>query len=927
MTGVLLPVSTVAAALAAAPFVLPALDRADTEVFASVAPDLASIRLRVRTRYEPASATDLVHVVLAADTFAAVPPELRASTARELYAGGVASGGFEVGSVRARAGADGAGLGPSLPCAEGARAPSGGARGIECPLPEPSRVVLVEVEAVLRVPERYGAFAVRRGQLTLGAGWYPLVSRPEGPPPRGPVRVELELPEGRGAVVGRRYYAPRPLPGARVISAFEEDAVSVPLVVLGPRAGATPADPEGRALIITRAGARDRDPARRSRTAAELLLATADALAFLREEGLPQPSPSEPWLVVEAPLRHELALATDGPVLASDRAFRMFPVDRFLRFHRFPLLRELFAAHAIRLLESRVAPGDAARVAIPATADLVAAWLVDRYVASRFGARENAFDVLSFWSFIPSIDSMLYAPDLPFVGAYFRLVDEHDPLTPNLLDFPSRWPRGKVIYEKLVDRAGAEAAARAALALLEGTPLPEALALGAGAEGSDALLSTWLRPYPDVRYALGRYGSVEAPAAECGGRAPCFRAEIEVVRDGEAVAEPVEVLVTAEDGAERLVRSAATAAPVRSVTATLAAALDEVRLDPRGRLAERPSREVPEPRFDNASSPRWKLLLNNFNVQLLASEGAIDTALDLGIARVHDVRWSYGIRADYDPATAALSARATYGFGEPVTAARLDRWVGLILEGAYLRPGFGVAGAAGAACSGLGGDETAFATSAAVVLGYDDRRSVWAPEAGTGLRVVLEYNRVFGELTECRDGAAARVSPDSVSASARFLRQWRLGGAHQISVRAKAGAFLVGSPREQLLFRLGGRTNVRAYTSGAAQGRAQGIASAEWLHPLLPELDENAGEIAWVTGIDGALFADVALLADGLEALDRGSAFAGVGYGVRLYLDYFGVRPGVMAVDVAVPLVGLDGRPAVGPPAIYVDFSQSFLAF
>ena len=51
---------------------------------------------------------------------------------------------------------------------------------------------------------------------------------------------------------------------------------------------------------------------------------------------------------------------------------------------------------------------------------------------------------------------------------------------------------------------------------------------------------------------------------------------------------------------------------------------------------------------------------------------------------------------------------------------------------------------------------------------------------------------------------------------------------------------------------------------------------------------------------------------------------ADIGYGLRFYIDYFGVRPGIMAVDVAFPLYDLAGNPGVRSPAGYIDFLPSF---
>jgi hypothetical protein len=363
-------------------------------------------------------------------------------------------------------------------------------------------------------------------------------------------------------------------------------------------------------------------------------------------------------------------------------------------------------------------------------------------------------------------------------------------------------------------------------------------------------------------------------------------------------------------GGSRLVRAETSTAAVRTVTATLAAPLATVELDPYGRLAEAPSAAVPSPKLDNRSHPKWRFLLNSFNVLYSPSANNLDTAVDVGFSRVRDVRWRFAARAAYAPEAVTVSGRATWYFGDPATADGLTQWLGVVVGGDYLRPEF------------AGTTESALALSGSLFYGYDDRKTAWAPEAGLGLRAALAVSHSFGA-----PAAGAEITRDAVNLTLRALRSWRLGAAHQLSLRASAGAYLYGTPRPQLQYALGGRRNLRGYVVDDAVGRMRGIVSGEWVHTVLADLDLNAAWLVWVTQLDGALFADVGVLGDRLGDLGAQAPRADVGYGVRLYLDYFGVRPGVMAVDVAWPLVDGEGRFRVGSPAVYIDFAQSFFAF
>lgn len=847
-----------------------------------VSDDLQWLDVRSSELFVPEADADHLELALYADRYQR-PPEVPPWQVRELYPSTFSPGGFTEVAVEI----DG------RPCAPARDRAEDGSGRLRCPCTvvagQPLRVRAV---SRLRVPERYGVFGRVGRELTLAGAYHPQVLGPE-PPRRRPHRVRVSVPPGLVAVLGDRWF---PLGGEaerRSVQA-ELDAVAQAVLLLRPATYRPVGGEAGAVRFLTGPGSKTQDPEAWPVELRETMATLGEAHRFLRAHRLPAGDPARPLVVVETKLRHHLAQAVEGVVLLSDHAFRMVPVDRFLRFHRFPLLREVFGL-ALRgaLAEPRALDAHWAE-------DAFAAYLLERYVTERFGAKEDAFDILSPFAFIPSIDSMLYAPDLPFVEAYFRLVREDDPLFEDLAVHPRVVPRGRILYEKLSDRVGRRAAQRLFEGALEDGALFPALRRALGGE-AEAFLNTWLGPYPEVRYALAGFGESSTVSGE-------ILAYAVVERQGEPVAEPVTVRFLDEDGGERLVVAPPSSAARRSVTATLGAALDSVEIDPHGRLAESPTLELAQPRLDNTSHPRWRILLNNWNLQVAATAGQVNTAVDLGFARRYDNVWRFGLRADYRPDSLSATLRATYGFGRAVNPNQLAHWLGLSAAGGYLRPGFG---------DQL---EDGFATQVSAFYGYDGRSSPWAPETASALRLSATYNRVFGT-------PPAGSTPDSFGVSARLLTQLRLDLRHLLALRVTASAYLAGDPRSQLLFSAGGRSNARGYAVEDDLARLRGVASVEWLHPLLPRWEEEGFFLAWVNGLDGALFADVAVLADRFRELDAAPVLADVGYGLRFYIDYGGVRPGVMAIEVAFPLVETRNQQALGPPALYIDFTQSFLAF
>jgi hypothetical protein len=865
-------------------------DRVERTIRVAIGDDLTALEVQVEERFVPAAPIQGLQIALPAERYRSIPA-LRPSEIREIFPSGFSRGGFEGVEVAI----DGNACRPErVELADGEAA-------LWCPIEAAAgRPIQVATSARLVVPERYGPFGRVGRQLTLAAGWFPFAMRPGAGPARGRHLLQVRAPGDLSLVVRSRFF---PAPGAaRWIDAEEPDAAQIPLV-LRPAYSRVLALEGGRVRHLT-APASAIQRQERSLAQRQIALAVSEGLAFWDRQGLPLPTADRPLILIDAPLRHDLARAADGLILVRDRAFQMWDVDRFLRFHRFPILREAFGA----MLLPRLPGSTVARVV---AADAAAACLLDRYVADRFGRAEDAFDVLGIVAFIPSIDSMLYAPDLPFVSAYFRVIREDDPLRAPLWAPGTDLPRGKLIYEKLIDRLGAPAAQAAVDAVVAGTPIAAAIreafrSASGTAREAERFLASWLGRYPDVRYRLAGWSSRPAPQ-RCAG---CWLAEVTIERQGEAAEEPITVLLIDDEGGRREVVERATVEPLRTVTATLGAELAVAQIDPHGRLAEAPTPDAPSPRYDNRSSPVWKVLLNNFNILVSATEGAIDTAIDVGFQRRYDVHWSFAARGDYAQEAIALSARATRSFGPPVTAARLAHFVGLGIAGEYLRPGF------------AGSDRSGLAGAVSLSYGFDTRASLWAPETGTALRLSVGYQRLIsGDLEEGEGGG------DSFAMSARFLQQVRLGARHQLALRASFSSYLLGEPRRQLLYALGGRGGARGYALDAELGRARILGSAEWLHPLLPRLDLNGFFLAWVTGLDGALYGDVAWIGDDPRAAFEGPVFGDVGYGLRLYIDYLGVRPGVMAIDIAWPLVPPRGTRDRGPPAVYIAFSQSFLAF
>lgn len=726
----------------------------------------------------------------------------------------------------------------------------------------------VEVDARIKVPERTGPFGYIGDQLSLAGAWYPQVLGA----PRD-YRLKLTVPSKS------QLMSPRSEP-----QMLHEDSGVYELAIRGDRQLSLVL----RSALIRTSSLADGDVDLHHQEIADLEFdafakAIADGLSFLKERGFRRPK--SPLQIIETPMRHNLALALEQVVLVSDRAFRVTPIERIQRFHGHEILRAVYTHYFMK--EYRFPPE---------TAQVLGVWLRDRYVQERFRGKDDAYDVIGFWRFIPVIDAMLISPDLSFASSYFRKLSAPDPHRYQYFgDFVPKLG-GTLLYEKLVDRLGNEKIAELLAQVLKNSSLKDEIAKILGKDFYPA----WSGEYPRLQYRLGEITTHG------------LEAHIQIIREGEVASEPITVQLEDIEGNRHRIRAPESYEPLRIVTTTLSAPLALVQLDPEGRLIESPTKMRPSPPWDNRSTPQWNMLLNNFSLLISATDAAFASSVDLGFYREHDLHWRFALAAGVQPEALRLSGRGSYGFGRRVHPGRLQQWIGTMIFADHLREGFGTAMATG---QGLG---------ASLYYGFDDRRSYWAPGAGRGLRASVTYRRRLGSES------GLNVDDDTLAFSLRGVQQWQFDLQHILALKTALDFYAWGSPMPQTLFAVGGRHALRGFGIDTNLGRIRGLVSAEWLHPLFRDLDFNAFYLAWLNAVDGAFFIDGAVLLDRWELLEKNLSeylYADIGYGLKFYFDWLGVLPGLVTIDVGWPMTQKRLQFWGNSPSVYLGFTQSFFAF
>ncbi len=749
---------------------------------------------------------------------------------------------------------------------------------LRLPLPEPlppGARAHVEARFLTEVPHRFGSFGCDGGECTLSGGFYPMLVAlgdqgfdRRAPPARADLAVTVRVPAGVEArVAGIPVADGAPL-------ALEDQAWALVTLTRGARESRVVH--RGVTISYLHHGPPPPTPGKPLVPGADrtqrVLDQAREAIELLHEMGLDVPAGTALRLV-EAPLRTELAEPHAGVVLVSDRIYRITPLERLRKFHSFQLVRAIFAALAEERLAARERVEDLAW-----SPDVVASWLVDLFTIREYHRAEFAQDLLKWVAFIPTIDLILYAPQVPFASAWFNTLDEPDPTRDDLRRFATDLPRGKTIYEKLRDRLGDRAMAEVGRAMWAGEPVRAAAARVAGAP-LEPFFAQWLGPYPAVDY---RFELIESRRV---GEKWLNRIMV-YKRGSNPPVEPVEVRVTEWGGARHELRWDGQGAET-VLTVETSRSIRRIELDPRGRLSERLPEANDDLRLDDTSPAPWKFIYNDLGALLNFQTLTLDLALDFTLARVHDVKNSMRFTL-FRTVSTQIGASASYarGFGRLVTPARLSGGASIGLTVSRIDGTYGRVGE-----TPLPG--TRISLGAAV--GYDDRRFAWEPARATAASLggswtatILDNGSVLQQVTVA--GVVERIQPLAVDHQLAFLA----GAA------ATFGDLLVPSQ----MLAAGAPSWLRGYEPDELLGRLRAGARVEYRHVFVHDLDWNFFQVLFLRGVGGGLFGEAGVISSCESyAIGGDDVFGDVGYSLRFFADLLGVSQTVLNFDLAVPLV------------------------
>ncbi|MGZ3406765.1 MAG: hypothetical protein ACXVAN_10015 [Polyangia bacterium] len=743
----------------------------------------------------------------------------------------------------------------------------------------------VDVDFSVEVPTRYGPFGCVHGDCTL-TGFYPMVAPPgyglDAMPGRGRYRLSVAVHDVSDVVVNGRL---RALERGRRLAFDVGDAIGLTLMVGRPKLRAFERvvrgvrivylSPTGRGLRSPPENVLPYQPANRVDRALD---AASDAIELLYELGAPLPAGEEVHILA-GPLRIQLAQALPGVVFVSDQLFDIFPLQRFLKFHEFELARAVYESWVARRTAETERADDIGWA--PAVA---ASYLVDLYTLRSYRKAEFAREILAWASFIPAIDRVMYAPQVPFASSYFYTLEDPDPLRDNLQQFDNDRPTGKTVYTKLRDLLGTPAVDLATRAQLAGTALRgEAEKLRGGS--LDWFWKQWLAPYPKVDY---RFADVRSD--RIGKHA--FRHVVRVIKLGEhAPVEPVDVRATDRSG-NALTQTWDGTGSEHTYVFETAAPLSLVEIDPRGRLVEDLPGSNDDLKFDDRRPPRWKFIYNNFGglLRFFPTLG-LDLSLDFSLSRILDLH--HGLRFVVyrsESTQVGITSSYAYGFGRKITAARLSQGFGVSLGVARIDPSFGQAVGAGANPGTL--------LTASASWGFDNRLFVWEPLRALSLGAAVAVDETVLDNGSLLSQGVASAGWESIIP---------IADGHGVAM-SLGGAITFGDLKiARQMLSAGGGGGLRGYDVESLLGRWRALSRVEYRHVFVHDLDVNFLHSLYLRGIGGGVFAEAGIVSP-CESYtpDSKSVAVDVGYTLRFFADWFGVSQTTINIDFAVPLVRND---------------------
>lgn len=654
-------------------------------------------------------------------------------------------------------------------------------------------------------------------------------------------------------------------------------------------------------------------------------------------------------LIVQGPLRSQIAEFHPGAIIVSDQMLQVFPGRRLIQLHRAAVARSLFEMFCHQAYAGLHSPST--DVWLSGT---VAIFLLDLWTSKkRHGDDMYAQDILSNFAFVPAVDNFLYTGQAEFTNAYFRGIEDIFLLRNHPLWFTHHLPTGRRIHEKLRNLMSRDQLVNFYQKMLENRARkPQNAAEQSYGYSLDWFFDQWLGPYPHVDY------SVQSVQSNKHGQN--WQHQITIQRTSHVpLIEPVQVLAREQGGephyllwngqlnhqAKHLLEEQ----PTGRYTWELITKnrLASVHIDPRNRLLETPlpPHTNVDPLFNNRYPTSFRFVYTGFGLNIAASEfftaqtlparfNAITGFVAFEASKRRDLRYTGHIslsRGRESPI--AIAGGGNLWFGDKINGRRRRARIRLSGSIGYLNT------------TGLDPRGGVRLTQSVALIDDTQAFAFW-PQRGHQLALSLSSNQVIRTSTSTNKVQDHRYH---LTISGGWSHLWPLAHQHILASNLSASAMIpiASQPEYRSLLRVGGIGGLDAYGGNELFTRLYLLAQMEYRHVYWRNADINLFHLAWLRSIGGVVSTGVATMThcdDYQGIFARNSFYGQIGYGLTAYLRLLGVTPQYFRLAFAVPLVrrqttclgnqlpeylaqlqGLhDPRPLLPPLSVNITFTQPY---
>ncbi len=701
-----------------------------------------------------------------------------------------------------------------------------------------------------KIPQKWGPFGYYEDLAALQGGWHPFLANFvngewtfHDPPEDSHFQVLLDIKstlQAIASVSAKEIYQTN----TRRTYFFESDRLPFFSLSIG-RRFTTHELKVGEIGITYHALSRD------SAYADQITHLTKAALVFFtKRTGRPPPIHLH---MSSAGLYQDLTIPGANFLYINTRLFKVFSTLK--RFHEASLAYGLY-----RLIWRKKRPKEAWWV-IESLAQIDA----EAFMEYRHGKTFNLGQWLKPIAFIPLIDQILYSDDLPMRQVYFK--ESTRPVVSEDIRFfnnpPSESPN---IFSKLTNLLGEDLMNQTLVTYLaqenkNALTFREILTKTTG-QNLGWLIDQWLNARTELDFELRHVHQDKV--------AKTYQTAIEIKKNGEGI-EPLQVHVREKSGkvtpliwdgvGESHRFELKTQTPVRIVE-----------LDPH-KLSNDPNR------FNNRTPPKWKFLLDQFSFNYDFQTKFLSYKAGFLFQRVYDaqkwirLRFSHTDAGDSEHLGYTHTIRKNHVLTTALTHTKTEE-----------NPDMGQPS-----------EEASYIT-----IGYD----FVFPDVPLLPDSLQRLTATFPSFDVGLDFDQDFTSGDyehALSLKMTLRRVYSFSNYHEF-----AGRIFIGQSTGRLFrnsrFFLGGSNGMRGYTPLVFEGENMSLFSVEYRFPLFYETDINFLGLVHTHTWQGVLFSDAGMVTDSHNVFDFEQYQSDIGFGLRFFVDLFGVYPAILRADIAKPI-------------------------